>query len=122
LWRRSQIPFVRGLLALVLAHVEFLLLPLGTATIFAAVLTQHAQQLYVMAVEEGNHAIVQEMGRYDRGLAIVELGASNLGVSINKGLLTDASHSFQVADIEGILSAAIGETPAPPSAATWRLL
>src|ERR1700756_5489222 len=37
----------------------------------------------------------------------VQLGASDLGVSIDEGLLINASHSLQVADIECILRAAI---------------
>src|SRR6201993_2166226 len=60
-----------------------------------------------MAIEERNHSIIQEVGRRDRRLAIIELGASDLGVSIDEGLLINASHSLQVADIECILRAAI---------------
>ena len=71
------------------SEVEFILMPLWVATIFAAAVGQDAQQLNVMAIEEGNHSIIQEVGRRDRRLAIVELGASNLGVSINEGLLAD---------------------------------
>ena len=89
------------------SEVEFILMPLRVATIFAAAVGQDAQQLNVMAIEEGNHSIIQEIGRRDRCLAIVELGASNLGVSIDEGLLIDASHSLQIADIKSILRAAI---------------
>ena len=42
-----------------------------------------------MTVEEGNHAVVQKIGRRDRRLAIIELGASNLGVGVDEGLLVD---------------------------------
>ena len=34
-----------------------------------------------------NHSIIQEVSRRDRGLAIVELGASDLGVSVDEGLM-----------------------------------
>jgi hypothetical protein len=42
-----------------------------------------------MTVEEGDHAVVQKIGRRDRRLAIIELGASNLGIGVDKGLLVD---------------------------------
>ena len=96
-----------GVIDILDCEVELLLMPLRVATIFAAAAGQHAQQLNVMAIEEGNDSIIQEVGRRDWGLAIVELGASNLGVSINEGLLIDAPHSLQVANIKRILRAAI---------------
>src|SRR5262249_41376365 len=37
----------------------------------------------------------------------VELGKAYLGVGVDEGLLVDASHALQIADIERILSAAV---------------
>jgi hypothetical protein len=56
-----------------------------------------------------NHPIIEQIGRRDRGLAIVKLGASNLGVGIDVGLLVDAANALQIA--EAFSSA----TPAPRS-------
>ena len=64
-----------------------------------------------MTVEEGDHAIVEEIGCRDRRLAIIELGASNLGVCVDERLLIDAPDPLQIADIERILGAAV-----PPDA------
>ena len=88
-------------------EVQFIFMPLRVAAIFTATIGQHALQLNVMAIEEGNDSIVQEIGCRDRGLAVIELGAGDLGIGINEGLLIDASHSLQVADIEGVLRATI---------------
>ena len=60
-----------------------------------------------MAVEERDHPVVEQIGCRDRRLAIVELGAGDLGVGIDEGLLVDAPNSLQIADIERILGAAI---------------
>src|ERR1700750_1941548 len=60
-----------------------------------------------MAVEERDHPVVEQIGSGDRSLAIVELGAGNLGVGIDEGLLVDAPNSLQIADIERILGVAI---------------
>ena len=59
-----------------------------------------------MLLEEREHAVVQQIGRGDRRLAIVEFGAGNLGVGIDEGLLVDPPNPLQIADIERILGAA----------------
>src|SRR5262245_17787874 len=63
-----------------------------------------------MAIEKGNHPVVQQISRCDRRLAIVELGASDLGVGVDESLLVDAPNSLQIADIERILGAAVTRT------------
>ena len=60
-----------------------------------------------MAFEQRDHPIIEQISRRDRRLAIVELGTGDLGVGIDEGLLIDAPNSLQIADIEGILGAAI---------------
>src|ERR1700681_2353223 len=60
-----------------------------------------------MTIEEGDHAVVQKIGRRDRRLAIIELGASDLGVGVDEGLLVDASDPLQIADIERVLGPTI---------------
>src|SRR3984893_18521775 len=61
----------------------------------------------LVTVKEGDHAIVQKVGCRDRRLAIIELGASNLGVSVDERLLIDAPDPLQIADIERMLGAAV---------------
>src|SRR2546422_6069299 len=79
-----------------------------------------------MTVEEGDHAVVQKIGRRDRRLAIIELGASNLGVDVDKGLLVDTPDPLQIANIERVLGAAVARMlasqirHAPPSR-SWPL-
>src|ERR1700730_14736457 len=53
----------------------------------------------LVTVKEGDHAIVQKVGCRDRRLAIIELGASNLGVSVDERLLIAAPDPLQIADI-----------------------
>ncbi len=45
---------------------------------------------------ERDHAVIEEIGRGDRRLAMVELGEGDFGVGVDKGLLVDASHPLQV--------------------------
>ena len=58
-------------------------------------------------VIERHHAVVEDLGRGDRRLAVVELGEGDLGVGVDEGLLVDPSHPLQRADIEGVLRSAV---------------
>ena len=91
-------PFVCGLLVLVRVWSTSSIVPLRVAAILAAAIGQHAQELDLVAVEERDHAIVQKVGRGDRRLAIIELGAGDLGVGVDEGLLVDPPDPLQVAD------------------------
>jgi hypothetical protein len=81
-----------GVINILDREVELILVPLRVAAVLAATIGQHAQQLDLVAVEEWDHSIIQEVGRGDWGLAIIELGAADLGIGIDEGLLIDASH------------------------------
>src|ERR1700756_3635603 len=87
--------------------VKLVFVSLRVATILAAAVSQYAQQLDIALLEQRHHPIIEQIGRRDRGLAIVKLGASDLGVDMDEGLLVDAANTLQIADIERILGAAI---------------
>src|SRR4029450_11692376 len=88
-------------------EIELVLVPLRIAAVLAAAIGQYAQQLDVIALEQRDHAVVEEISRRNRRLAIVELGAGNLGVGVDEGLLVDAPNSLQIADIERSLGTAM---------------
>src|SRR5215813_14880700 len=69
--------------------------------------SQHAQELDIMLLEERQHTVIEQIGGRDRRLAIVELGESDLGVGVDEGLLINAPHSLEIADIERVLGAAV---------------
>ena len=60
-----------------------------------------------MLVIERHHPVIENLGCSDRGLAVIELGKGDLGVSVDDGLLIDPAHALQCADVKGILRAAI---------------
>ena len=60
-----------------------------------------------MLVIERHHPVIEDFGRGDRGLAVIQLGKGDLGVGVDKGLLIDPPDALQRADIEGVLRAAI---------------
>src|SRR5262249_17189083 len=82
-------------------EIQLVLVPFGIATELAAAVGQHAQQLDIVLLEERQHTVIEQIGRRDRRLAVVELGKADLGVGVDEGLLVDASNTLQVADVEG---------------------
>src|SRR5262245_15426991 len=88
-------------------EIQLVLVPFGIATELAAAVGQHAQQLDIVLLEERQHTVIEQIGRRDRRLAVVELGKADLGVGVDEGLLVDASNTLQVADVERILGAAV---------------
>ena len=88
-------------------EIELVFMVLGIAAIFRAPVGQHAAQLHLVAVIEGHDAVVEKVGGGDRRLSVIELGESHLGVGVDEGLLIDAPDALHVADVEGVLRAAI---------------
>ena len=56
-----------------------------------------------MLFKQRDHPVVEQIGRGQRRLAIINLGPHHLAVGIDKGLLMDPAHSLESADIEYIL-------------------
>jgi hypothetical protein len=79
-------------------EVELVLVPFGIAAELAATVSQHAQELDIVLLEERQHTVIEQIGRRDGRLAVIELGKAYLGV--DEGLLVDASNTLSVADIE----------------------
>ena len=57
-----------------------------------------------MLVVERQHLVIQQIGRGDRRLDVVQLGEADLGIGVDEGLLIDAAHPLQRADVEGVLA------------------
>ena len=68
---------------------------------------QYSADRDFLLLEEGQHAVIQHVRRGDRGLGIVELGEADLRIGVDHGLLVDATHAFERADIEGVLGYAV---------------
>src|SRR4029453_17138434 len=76
------------------------------ATELGTTVGQHPRQPDTVLVIERHHPVVEDLGRGDRRLTIIELGEGDLGIGVDEGLLVDPSHPLQCADIEGVLCSA----------------
>src|SRR5262249_21614467 len=85
--------------------VELVVVAFATAEF--ATIGQHPRQRDAVLVIERHHPVVEDLGRGDRGLAVIEFGEGDLGIGINKGLLIDPPDALQGADVKRVLGAAI---------------
>ena len=65
-------------------EIQLVFVPLGAAAILGAAVGQHAAEPDVVLVENRHDPIVQQVGRGDRCLAVVQLGEGDLGVRVDK--------------------------------------
>src|SRR6516162_7380746 len=82
-------------------EVELVFMALGPAKLGAAI-GQHARQSDAVLVTERHHPVVEDFGRCDRGLAIIELGKADLGVCVDDSPLIDPADALQGTDVKGI--------------------
>ena len=68
-------------------QVELILVTFGCAAVLRATIDQHSLQGHPVFIEERDHPVIEQVGRHQRGLALIELGEGQLGVGINEGLL-----------------------------------
>src|ERR1700730_4011992 len=88
-------------------EIKLVVVMLGIAAIFRAAVGQHTAEPHLLFVEERQDAIVQEIGRCDWRLPIIEFGEGDLRAGVDEGLLIDASDALHVADAERVLDAAV---------------
>jgi hypothetical protein len=65
----------------------------------------HAQQLDIVLLEERQHTVIEQIGRRDGCLAVVELGKAYLDVGVDEGLLVmrdcDWRLLFELSSLQG---------------------
>ena len=69
-------------------QVELVFVALVAAELGAAV-GQHPRQADAVLVIKRHHPVIEDLGRGDRCLAIIQLGEGDLGVGVDEGLLID---------------------------------
>src|SRR3984893_4741185 len=75
-------------------EIELVFVMLGITAIFGAAISQNTGELHFLFVEEGHDPIVQEVGRGDRRLAIIEFGKRHFRIGVDESLLVDAADAL----------------------------
>src|SRR6266700_3797902 len=88
-------------------EIELVLVPFGIAAELATAVGEHAQQLGIVLLEEWQYPVVQQVGRGDRRLAVIQLAESDLGIGVDEGLLVDPPDALEIADVERVLRATV---------------
>ena len=96
-----------GMVDILHRQVELVFVVLGVAAIFGAAIGQHPAELHLLGIVERHHPIIEQVGGGDRRLAVIELGEGDLRIGVDEGLLIDTPDTLHVADVKGVLRAAI---------------
>ena len=59
-------------------EIQLVLVPFGIAAELAAAVSQHAQEFDIVLLEERQHTVIEQIGRRDGRLAVVELAKLTL--------------------------------------------
>jgi hypothetical protein len=66
-------------------EIQLVLVPFGVAAELTAAISQHAQELDIVLLEERQHTVIEQIGRRDWRLAVVGLGKAYLGIGVDEG-------------------------------------
>src|SRR5439155_7280926 len=91
-------------------QIELIGMARRIATELAPAIGEHAEEPHAVGLEERQHAIIEQVGRGEGRLLLIELGEGDLAVSVDEGLLihlVDAPHAFERADEERVLRTAV---------------
>ena len=80
-----------GMVHILDGDIEFAFGMLGIAAIIYAAIGQPAREPHLLFAEDGHGPIVQEFGRRDRRLAIMEFGERQLRIGVDESPLIDAA-------------------------------
>jgi hypothetical protein len=71
--------------------------------VFRAPIGENSKQRNIVFLIKGNNSIIEHVGRYQRILAVVQLGEGHLRVSVDEGLLVNAPDALDGAYVIGVL-------------------
>ena len=71
--------------------------------IFCPPVGQYSQQGDFVALEKGQNPVIEQVGRRNRGLHLVELGEGDFAVGIHECLLVNPAHPLEVSYVKSVL-------------------
>jgi hypothetical protein len=104
---RVRMPGLRARVIDVLhGQVQFILMPLGCAAVLGPAVGQDSVQRDRLRFKERQHPIIQQIGRRDRRLPIIQFRKPDLAVGIDERLWRDAPDALERLHLEGVVGAA----------------
>jgi hypothetical protein len=74
-------------------EIQLVLMPLRRPAVLGTAIRQHAAQRDAVRLDERDDPFVEEVGRRQRRLRVVQLCERHLAVRVDEGLLVDAAHT-----------------------------
>lgn len=99
-----------GMIDVLDRHIPLILMPIGTATLLGAAIREDPTQWHFFCLKKRHPLVLEQSGRGQGVLAVIEFRERHLTLSIHEGLLIAAPHALLGADIEGLLRPPISWT------------
>lgn len=96
-----------GMINVLNGQIELILVMLNRATVFCTTIGQNAQQRHILLLEEGDDPVVEQLGRHQGILPVVQFDKGHFAVGIDTGLLVNPANTLDGAHIVGVLAAQI---------------
>ncbi|PIB27680.1 hypothetical protein BFP75_07095 [Maribacter sp. 4G9] len=88
-------------------QVKLIFVVLPFSAVLGSPVGQYAQQGKPFLLEEGDYPVIEQIGRCDGILTVIELYERYLAIGVDEGLRIDTADSFDGTDIVGVLCAQI---------------
>ena len=92
-----------GVVDVIDGQVELVIVLIHLAAILGATVREDAQHRQALAGIKRQHPVVQQISGGDRRFCGVQLAMHDFAVSVDKRLLVNAPHTFEIADVERVL-------------------
>src|SRR5579885_454781 len=79
----------------------------AVAAVFGSAVGQDSQQRNALLFIEGQHTVIEHVGRHEGGLVVVQFDEGHLGIGINEGLAVDTANSFNRTYVLSVLHAQV---------------
>ena len=104
----GMLRFGFGVINIIDRQIQLVRVTVMASAILGSTIGKHPQQSHRMLLEKGQDLIVKQLCGGERGFHRIQLRVSHFRISVEEGLLIDASDPFKRANIEGILGTQMG--------------
>src|SRR5579872_344625 len=92
-----------GMLDTLDVQIELIFMAFGLALVLGSPVCQDPEQWDLLLFKEWDHLVVENIRSGDSMFGFIEFGEGDPAISVDKGLLIDASDTFDVPDIVRVL-------------------
>jgi hypothetical protein len=99
-----------GMIDVFARYIQLILMPIRTPTILRPPIRENPTEGNFVFLKERDHLVIEQVGRRQRGLAILEFRERYLTIGIDESLLGDPPYALQRPTVERLLCPTLPRT------------